>query len=174
MRAVTESAFRRIVPAVSAEDHGQMEQTTLNERLREAIQRSYLEGLSTCLKHGADPNCLDEFDDSALTASIRKVRDPQLRYRFVEALLKHGADPCLLRDDGGGPLFSGSMSFRVETAYAEGHRGYDEVKGGRSPGEAEPLTSPYPRQRFRKADGGRQPPSAWRTIATFRLYRDRS
>ena len=68
----------------------------------------------------------------------------------------------------------GSMSFRVETAYAEGHRGYDEVKGGRSPGEAEPLTSPYPRQRFRKADGGRQPPSAWRTIATFRLYRDRS
>ena len=69
---------------------------------------------------------------------------------------------------------AGSMSFRVETAYAEGHRGYDEVKGGRSPGEAEPLTSPYPRQRFRKADGGRQPPSAWRTIATFRLYRDRS
>jgi hypothetical protein len=68
----------------------------------------------------------------------------------------------------------GSMSFRVETAYAEGHRGYDEVKGGRSPGEAEPLTSSYPRQRFRKADGGRQPPSAWRTMAAFCLCRDRS
>ena len=63
----------------------------------------------------------------------------------------------------------GSMSFRVETAQVEGHRGYDDVKAGRSPGEAGPLTSSYPRQRFREADGGRQPPSALRTMAAFLL-----
>ncbi len=50
-----------------------------------------------------------------------------------------------------------------------GFEGGDDVKGGRSPGVAEPLTSSPPRLRFLRAEEGSLPPSAWRTMAALSL-----
>ena len=62
-----------------------------------------------CLIRGADPNVKDEYGDTPLLLAINVDDFNNNRLNIVKHLLKYGANPNLINDDGRSPLYFASM-----------------------------------------------------------------
>ncbi|MCB1614394.1 MAG: ankyrin repeat domain-containing protein [Pseudomonadales bacterium] len=76
------------------------------EQLFAAISKQNVELLKKLLASGVNPNAINDFGDTALCEACDSWHTPENRFRMVEALLDAGADPKIIDEEGGGPLFA--------------------------------------------------------------------
>jgi ankyrin repeat protein len=86
----------------------------IDTELHEALCGAQLERAEELLCAGANINSYTEFGESLLDDIILRINDEIHRCAVVRFMLEHGADPRLLTDEGGGPLFSGVIQQDTE------------------------------------------------------------
>lgn len=87
----------------------------LRDELRVALNSGDLERATQLLQAGADINARDEFGDTLLKRVIYDGEQSAKVLELVRFMLDHGADPTLLNEERGGPLFSAIIGQHEET-----------------------------------------------------------
>ncbi len=77
----------------------------MRKELRDALIHADLDQAAKLLEQGADINKKNKWDDTLLHDVILLVSDGDKRHRIVKFMLDRGADPTILDDEGGGPLW---------------------------------------------------------------------
>lgn len=84
------------------------------EMLIQAISKKDLPLVEKLLSDGADINAQDEYGDSVLDAAVFSLQDDAERHNVIKFLLDKGADPNLLDDEGGSPMYQPMFNMDTE------------------------------------------------------------
>ena len=86
----------------------------IREMLIEAIEKKDLLLVEKMLTEGANINAQDEYSDSVLKKVVFILQEDAERHDVIKFLLDKGADPNLLDDEGGSPMYQPMFNMDTE------------------------------------------------------------